>query len=200
MNFLDSREEMLSLDTNSGDMAPEDSKNFPPYLHDVRWENIKAVGPCKVALRIAGHEDMFIEDIVLRNVEVGKANKTKEIKHARNIVMQSVSLAGEAQDPNAANLPPDVYAGPDQIADPNNKTVSLKGTVTNDGPPENLKYQWSVKTGDSSAVKFDTPQAITTKATFSKNGTYTLKLTANNGKSKAHHTTTIQIGPDPEDH
>jgi len=142
---------------------------------------------------------MLIEDIVLKDVTVEKADKIKEITHARNIVMQNVVLAGEVQDPNAVNLPPDVYAGPDQVVDPNGEKIALlKGTVADDGPTAKLKYQWSVKSGDSDAVKFDNPQAISTKARLSKDGTYVLKLTADDGELKGYHTMIIRVGGDPD--
>ena len=199
MKFLDSREEMLAIRTDYGTMAADELKDFPPLFHDVRWENISAAGPCKTALRIAGQEDMLIEDIALKNVTVEKADKIKEITYARNIVTQNVVLAGEVQDPNAANLPPDVYAGPDHVVDPNGeRNALLKGTVADDGPTDKLKYLWSVKKGDSGAVKFDNLQAISTKARFSKDGTYVLKLTADDGELKGSHTVTIRVGGDPD--
>jgi len=199
MKFLDSREEMLAIRTDHGIMAADESKDFPPYLHDVRWENIMAAGPCKIALRIAGQEDKLIEDIVLKDVTVEKAKKIKEITHARNIVMQNIVLAGETQDPNAGNLPPDVYAGADRVVDPNgDRSALLKGNVADDGPTTKLKYLWSVEKGDSGAVKFDNPQAISTKARFSKDGMYVLKLTADDGELKGSHTVAIRIGADPD--
>ncbi|MBL7153148.1 MAG: glycoside hydrolase family 28 protein [Phycisphaerae bacterium] len=197
MKFLDSREEMLAIRTDYGTMAADELKDFPPYFHDVRWENITASGSCKIALRIAGQEDMPIEDVVLKDIRIEKADKIKEITDARNIVMQNVILAGEIQDPNAANLPPDVYAGPDRIVDPNgDKTAVLQGSVADDGPTGKLKYQWSVEKGDSGAVMLDNPQAIRTKAVFSKAGAYVLKLTADDGELKGSHTLTIEVMDD----
>ncbi|MBN2272576.1 MAG: hypothetical protein JXN61_18330, partial [Sedimentisphaerales bacterium] len=200
MKFLDSREEMLAISTNYGGMGPDELKDFPPYFHDVRWENITASGSCDIALRIAGQEDMVIEDIVLKDVTVEKAKKIEEITFARNIVMQNVVLAGQTQDSNAANLPPDVYAGPDQVVDPNgDRTAVLQGSVEDDGPKAKLKYQWSVEDGDSAAVKFDNPQAIRTRTKFSELGTYILRLTADDGELKGSHTLTIRVGEVSDD-
>ncbi|MBL7154280.1 MAG: glycoside hydrolase family 28 protein [Phycisphaerae bacterium] len=197
MKFQDSREEMLSLSTNYGGMGPDESRDFPPYFHDVRWENITASGSCDIALRIAGQEDMLIEDVVLKDIRIKKADKIKEITYARNIVLQNVVLAGEVQDPNASNLPPDVYAGPDQAVDPNgDRSALLKGSVADDGPTTKLKYQWSVEKGDSGSVKFDNPQVVRTKAVFSKPGAYVLKLTADDGELKGSHTLTIEVMDD----
>jgi len=199
MKFLDSAEEMLAIRTDYGTMAADELQDFPPYFHDVRWENISAAGPCKTALRIAGQEDMLIEDIVLKDITVEKADKIKEITYARNIVTQNVVLAGEVQDPNAANLPPDVYAGPDQVVDPNgDKSVALQGTVADDGPTDKLKYLWSVEKGESGAVKFDSPAAKQTNVRIAKDGTYVLKLTADDGELKGYHTMIIRVGGDPD--
>jgi hypothetical protein len=61
-----------------------------------------------------------------------------------------------------------------------------------------LKYLWSVEKGDSGAVKFDNPQAISTKARLSKDGMYVLKLTADDGELKGSHTMTIRVGGDAD--
>ena len=66
--------------------------------------------------------------------------------------------------------------------------------VADDGKPSaKLRYQWSVEKGDSSAVKFDNPQALRTRATFSKPGMYVLKLTADDRELKGSHTVTIEV-------
>jgi hypothetical protein len=200
MKFLGSREEMLSISSNYGSMSDDESKDFPPKFHDVRWENISATGPCKIALRIDGQEDMIVEDVVLKDITVEKAEKIKIIEHAGNILTQNVVLAGEVQDPNAGNLPPDVYAGPDQAADPNGDgSVLLKGTVGDDGPAEKLKFEWSVEKGEAGAVKFATPAAKETKVSISKDGLFVLKLTADDGELKGSHTVAVRVGADPDE-
>ena len=199
MSFLDSVEEMLAIRTDYGTMAADEPNDFPPNFHDVRWENINAAGPCEIALRITGQEDMLVEDVVLKNIAVEKAGRIKEISHARDIVMQNVVLAGETQDANRVNLPPDVYAGRDRVVDPNGaRVVVLEGSVADDGARGKLKYQWSVEEGDGGAVNFDNPQAIRTKAHFSKDGTYIVKLTADDGELKGSHTMTIRVAGDPD--
>ena len=196
MKFLDSREEMLAIRTDYGSMSSDELQDFPPYFHDIRWENITAEGPCKIALRITGQADMLIEDIVLKNVTVKKAEKIKEITHTRDVVMQNVVFVGELQGPDAGNLPPDVYAGPDQVLDMGgDKVAALEASVADDGKPgDKLTYQWSVEKGGSGAVKFENPKAIRTKAVFSKAGTYVLKLTADDGELKGSHTLMIWVG------
>jgi len=200
MKFLNSREEMLSISSNYGSLADDELKDFPPKFHDVRWENITAAGPCKIALRIDGQEDKVIEDIVLKDITVEKADKVKEITHARNVDLLNVVLADDLYDADVCHLPPDVYAGPDQAADPNGDgSVLLKGTVADDGPAEKLKYQWSVEQGEADAVKFTSPAAKETKVSISKDGLYILKLTADDGELKGSHTVAIRIGADPDE-
>jgi len=198
MKFLDSVEEMLSINTDHavhGKIDTDGSRDFLPHFHDIRWENICAAGPCKIGLRIAGQADAPVENIVLKNVTVNQAQTIKEIADVKGLVMQNVVLGGEAQV-NAENLPPDVYAGADQVLDPNGaKVAKLQGSVADDGKGAGkLKYQWSVEKGQADAVKFDDPKAVSTKAAFSKVGTYVLKLTADDGELRGSHTVIIQAG------
>jgi hypothetical protein len=199
MMFLDSVEEMLAIRTDYGTLAADEPNDFPPYFHDVRWENIGASGPCEIALRITGQEDMLVEEVILKNITVAKADEIKEITYARNLAMRNVVLAGELQGPDAGNLPPDVYAGRDRVVDPNGaRIIVLEGSVADDGARGKLKYQWSVEEGDGGAVNFDNPQAIRTKAHVSKDGTYIVKLTADDGELKGSHTMTIRVAGDPD--
>ena len=77
-----------------------------------------------------------------------------------------------------ANRAPVVYAGADQtIRLPS--TATLSGTVTDDGLPTGatVSLSWSKASGPGS-VTFGDGTAASTTATFSKSGTYTLRLTA----------------------
>jgi len=78
------------------------------------------------------------------------------------------------------NQPPSVSAGPDKpIVLPN--AVSLEGTAGDDGlpnPPGVLTTTWSKVSGPGT-VTFANPNSPATTATFSKAGSYTLRLTAN---------------------
>jgi hypothetical protein len=74
-----------------------------------------------------------------------------------------------------------VNAGPDQtITLPSNAT--LDGTVTDDGlpTPPALTTTWSKVSGPGT-VTFGNASAVDTTATFSVDGVYTLRLTANDG-------------------
>jgi PKD repeat protein len=85
--------------------------------------------------------------------------------------------------PSAANQPPVVNAGPDQmITLP--AIATLSGTVSDDGLPTGsaLTRSWSKVTGPGS-VTFSNATSLNPTATFSAAGTYTLRLTASDGKA-----------------
>jgi PKD repeat protein len=80
---------------------------------------------------------------------------------------------------NPANQAPVVFPGPDQtLALPAN-TLTLAGTVTDDGLPAcvPLSIQWSAISGPA-PVTFSAPASATTVATFTTAGNYVLQLSA----------------------
>jgi len=82
----------------------------------------------------------------------------------------------------AGNVPPTVSAGIDQIVTLP-ASASLDGAVSDDGlpnPPGALTTTWSQVSGPGTAG-FADPSAVDTTASFSTNGVYTLRLTANDG-------------------
>ena len=85
--------------------------------------------------------------------------------------------------PSATNQPPVVNAGPDQmITLP--AMANLAGTATDDGLPtgSTLTLSWSKVTGVGT-VTFSNASTLNPTATFSVAGTYTLRLTASDGKA-----------------
>ena len=104
---------------------------------------------------------------------------------ALTLASSSVSHFVVAVSPNATPAPtndrPVVNAGPDQIV-PTHST-KLSGSATDDGlpsPPAALTYKWSKLNGPGT-VTFGTPTSLTTTATFSLGGAYTLLLSVNDG-------------------
>lgn len=77
------------------------------------------------------------------------------------------------------NFPPSVHAGPDQTIGLTEAAV-LNGTVADDGFPEgaDVPSVWSVINGPGT-VTFNNASATNTSARFSAQGTYVLRLTAN---------------------
>jgi uncharacterized protein YjiK len=80
------------------------------------------------------------------------------------------------------NTAPLVNAGPDQIIIVPNYTANLDATVSDDGlpAPSVVVTTWSQVDGPGT-VTFGNASAVDTSATFSAVGTYTLRLTANDG-------------------
>jgi len=93
--------------------------------------------------------------------------------------MRNVLLVGQPQGPNAENLPPDVYAGPEKVLDADgDMATTLTPSVADDGKPSG---------------KLAYPRARSTKVGFSKAGTYVLKLTADDGQLEGSHTVRIIV-------
>ncbi len=92
------------------------------------------------------------------------------------------------------NQAPSVDAGADQsISLPN--TAALSGNATDDGLPSNtLTTTWSVVSGPGS-VTFGDASATSTTATFTSNGTYVLRLSANDGDLSSSDDITITVEP-----
>lgn len=118
-----------------------------------------------------------------------------EIAHVR---YRSIPGA-KAQEPNAVNLPPDVYAGLDAQLGEQGGTVTLSGAVSDDGKPAGkLTYAWSAIQGDASAVTISNPASLKTQVTFSKPGVYILKLDASDGDASGRHFAMVKVGEQPD--
>ncbi len=96
----------------------------------------------------------------------------------------------------APNQAPTVMAGSDQtITLP--AGASLDGTVTDDGlPTPVVTTTWSVVSGPGS-VTFADANAVDTTASFSLDGTYVLRLTADDGEFTASDDITVTVNPIP---
>ncbi|HEX4997632.1 MAG TPA: hypothetical protein VFY29_05375 [Terriglobia bacterium] len=92
------------------------------------------------------------------------------------------------------NQPPIVSAGPDKtVALP--AAANLAGSATDDGLPiATLTLAWTKVSGPGT-VTFASPSAPATTATFSAAGTYTLRLTANDGALLANDDVVVIAAP-----
>ncbi len=92
------------------------------------------------------------------------------------------------------NLIPSVNAGTDQMLVWPLNQLSLAGTAWDDGVPTNGTFTtvWSVVSGPG-PVTFGNSGITNTTATFSTNGTYTLRLTANDGAASAYDEMTVRV-------
>ncbi len=90
---------------------------------------------------------------------------------------------------------PVVGAGNDQTINWPVDSVTLNGTATDDGrpnPPATLTTTWSKASGPGT-VTFGDASALTTTATFSEAGIYTLQLQADDGAAQITDTCTITV-------
>jgi len=98
----------------------------------------------------------------------------------------------------AANQPPNVGAGPDQtVTFPN--SASLSGTLTDDGlpnPPGAVTCIWSKVSGPGT-VTFGDANALNTTATFSVDGAYVLRLSADDGELNSSDEVTVTVNQAP---
>ncbi len=92
----------------------------------------------------------------------------------------------------ATNQAPNVNAGSGQtVTLPSG--VSLSGTATDDGLPNNtLTVAWSKVSGPGT-VTFSAPSAVTGSATFSAAGTYVLRLTGNDSALSSTSDVTMNV-------
>ena len=93
----------------------------------------------------------------------------------------------------AGNYGPSVNAGGNQSITWPTSTVSLNGTVSDDGlPSDTLTQTWS-KVSGAGTVTFADANAVDTTATFSTTGTYVLRLTASDGELSSSNDATISV-------
>jgi hypothetical protein len=97
----------------------------------------------------------------------------------------------QAEGGGGTNTPPSVSAGPNQtIALP--ASANLDGTVSDDGQPGPLTTTWSKVSGPGT-VTFGNASLVDTTASFSTSGTYTLRLTANDGALSASDNVVVTV-------
>ena len=98
---------------------------------------------------------------------------------------------------NPANQAPVVNAGADQtITLPGN--ANLSGTASDDGLPagSSLAVSWAMIAGPGT-VTFGSPNSLTTTATFSASGVYSLRLTATDSQLTSFDELVVTVNPAP---
>jgi alpha-tubulin suppressor-like RCC1 family protein len=105
------------------------------------------------------------------------------------------AATGSADLTVTVNAAPVVNAGADQSIDfP--ASASLAGLASDDGIPAALTVQWTQVSGPGTATFVD-GNAATTSVSFSSNGIYTLRLTANDGALSAQDDVVISVNGAP---
>ena len=96
------------------------------------------------------------------------------------------------------NQPPVVSGGPDQEISQPQMTVTLSGTVTDDGlPAGTLTAAWSQISGPAGVV-FSVPNSPVTSVTLPSIGTYVMRLTASDGALAAADDVGVIAHPTPD--
>ncbi len=97
--------------------------------------------------------------------------------------------------PPATNQAPLADAGPDKTTSAPSNTATLTGAASDDGLPSNsLSASWSKVSGPGT-VNFSALNSVTTNATFSQQGIYVLRLTANDSQLSATDDVTVTVNP-----
>lgn len=95
--------------------------------------------------------------------------------------------------PGDINRAPKVNAGEDIATALPVKTISLKGTVSDDGKPgTGITTEWSKVSGPGT-VTFTNPTSLETDCTFSEAGVYVINLTASDGEFTSADSITVTI-------
>ncbi|MCP4000483.1 MAG: hypothetical protein GY727_06210 [Gammaproteobacteria bacterium] len=101
--------------------------------------------------------------------------------------------------PEPVNVAPVTNSGSDQAIALPHTSVTLNGSATDNGlpnPPGAMSFGWSVVSGPG-PVGFSNPSALSTTASFSIAGTYTLRLTASDGELNHQDDLIVTINPEP---
>ena len=100
------------------------------------------------------------------------------------------------EGPPPTNQAPSVNAGPDQtITLP--ATAALDGTVSDDGRPNATPSTTWTEVSGPGTVTFANAAAVDTTASFSTDGTYVLRLAANDGALTTTDDVTVTVQPAP---
>ena len=136
--------------------------------------------------------DSFAGQTVHLLVEAADASNGSLVEAA----MDDVRIEGIL--PSGQNVAPTVSAGVDQtITLPS--VANLEGTVSDDGlpnPPGVVTTTWSVVSGPGT-VTFGDVNAVDTTASFSTDGVYVLRLTADDSALSAFDDVSITVDPQP---
>jgi MYXO-CTERM domain-containing protein len=180
----------LGTDTSLAGVVEDDG--LPDGTLTVGWTQLE--GPADAVLADAGSPVSAVSF-----PEVGAY--TLELTASDGVLEASDQVTITVVDED--NLPPSVDAGQNLIVEPSG-TAQLEGVVEDDGLPDGtLHIEWSQVDGPGETT-FANPSDPRTTATFSAEGFYTLRLTADDGVLSASDEVVITVqkdgtGPDDGD-
>lgn len=124
----------------------------------------------------------------------GQSNGARTFNGQMDDIRLYSSALSPAEIGELANRPPTVNAGPDQTGIVLPAGADLDGTVTDDALSAPLTTLWSQVSGPGTAT-FADASAVDTTATFTVDGTYVLRLTANDGGFETFDEVSITVQP-----
>jgi hypothetical protein len=161
----------------------------------------------KPVLYIHGDGHSWIYDVGylepnITRVQVDRGSITHPPVHV-TVTMDPANVFLFDRDPWPAgatplNRPPCADAGPDQqIA--SGAGTTLNGRMSDDGEPipSNLQVSWTHVSGGGGVVTFGNPNALSTTAQFSADGSYTLQITVTDGALTSSDTVIVDVGVAP---
>ena len=96
------------------------------------------------------------------------------------------------------NQAPVVSAGPDQEISQPQMTVTLSGTVSDDGLPAGMLSVAWIQVSGPAGVVFSAPNSLVTSVTFPSIGTYVMRLTASDGALASADDVGVMVHPAPD--
>jgi hypothetical protein len=163
------QEVALAAGANLGGSVSDDGLPDPPAAVSVQWTQTTGPGTATFS------SPLTLETAVAFSVEGAYSIRlTADDGALTGVDDVVVTVIG--------NRPPTVDAGPDQTVTLA-AGANLSGSVSDDGlpnPPASVSVQWT-QTGGPGAATFSSPLTPGTAVTFSAEGTYTLRLAADDG-------------------
>jgi polygalacturonase len=216
---------MLDVTTNYDSGGVKYDRN--PTFKDMRLENITA-GTSIYPVKLEGTAKSPLRDFVLDNVHLGAGEQPNVVTNIdeKTVFIRDMTVGGkplvalvdgaEIETPirQVNNVPPDVYAGEEQVLSlARNDSIILEGDAI-DVDQDEIDFWWEAVSADAEpvsigedahgnsvhytfgnedAVRFSSPRALSTHVTFSMPGTYRIRLNASDGMATGYHTLFIEV-------
>ena len=194
-----------SIATNSNNLVIGNHPTLPrPYdgsIDEVRiWSRALSQQEIqdKINLELSGDETGLV---AYYRFNEGSGQNVFDSTASGNNGILGTTTGPDASDPiwvvsgPPVNQPPVVDAGPDRTIILPANTVTLSGSVSDDGLPNGTVITaWSKVSGPGTVI-FADASAVSTSVAFSEEGSYVLRLSADDSKLTANDEVIIQIEP-----
>jgi outer membrane protein assembly factor BamB len=162
--------------------------------------SLPAIPDANIYYTVDGSEPNDTDTLYTASFELSANTTVKAIAYSENGASE-VTTAIFVIDTGMTNQPPVVEAGANQTITLPDNTVELAGTVddyTLTWPITEITVSWT-KVSGAGTVTFGDDQSLETSATFGKDGTYVLRLSAFEGVLSAYDDVTITVEPKPNE-